>query len=114
MSRKDVFDALVALLRPYAARFSVKADDDSQLYLEEVPASSKPRMFAAVQVKKSYIALHIFPVYMQPRLLDAISPALKGRMQGKSCFNFRSLEETPLKEIAKLLKASEASLKQAP
>jgi hypothetical protein len=33
------------------------------------------------------------PVYVFPGLLTGISPALKKRMQGKSCFNFSPIDE---------------------
>ena len=35
------------------------------------------------------------PVYVFPDLLDGISPELRRRMQGKSCFNFARVD-TPL------------------
>ena len=42
------------------------------------------------------------PVYLYPDLLDGISPALKKRMQGKSCFNFKQVDETLLAELESL------------
>jgi hypothetical protein len=43
---------------------------------------------------------------MYPDLLDAISPELKRRMQGKSCFNFRKFEPDLFKELADLTEKS--------
>lgn len=111
MTRQDVFEHLAALLRPYAKRLSVKVDDETQLYLEESVSTGKPQMFAAVQLKTSYISLHIFPVYCHPELLNDVSAALRARMQGKSCFNFKTIEQAPKAEVAKLLKAAFDSLK---
>jgi hypothetical protein len=37
--------------------------------------------------------------------MNSISPALKKHMQGKSCFNFKAVDETLFKELAKLTKA---------
>jgi hypothetical protein len=51
------------------------------------------------------------PVYVKPELLDGISPELRARMQGKSCFNFKSVEPALFKELAKLTKAGYASYK---
>jgi hypothetical protein len=34
-----------------------------------------------------------------------MSPELKKRMQGKSCFNFKTVDEKLFKELAKLTKA---------
>jgi len=39
------------------------------------------------------------PVYAFPDLLDGISPELKKRMQGKSCFNFTHVDEKLFKEL---------------
>jgi len=46
------------------------------------------------------------PVYMYPELFDTISPELKKRMQGKSCFNFTKVDETLFEELAALCKSS--------
>lgn len=43
------------------------------------------------------------PVYADPTLLDGISPALRKRMQGKNCFNFKSIEPELFKEIGQLI-----------
>jgi hypothetical protein len=45
------------------------------------------------------------PVYGCPELLEDISPELKKRMQGKSCFNFKTVDEKLFKELGKLTKA---------
>ena len=45
------------------------------------------------------------PVYVFPELLETISPELKKRMQGKSCFNFKVVDETLLSELRELTKA---------
>lgn len=41
---------------------------------------------------------------MYPELLNGISPELKKRMQGKSCFNFKKVEPELFKELAELTK----------
>jgi hypothetical protein len=51
-------------------------------------------------------------VYVKPELLDGISPELKARMQGKSCFNFADVDKPLFKELASLTKASFASYKE--
>jgi hypothetical protein len=52
------------------------------------------------------------PVYAKPELLASVSPALKARMQGKSCFNFTVSDTALLKELAALTKAGYASYKE--
>jgi hypothetical protein len=86
----SVFAPLSAVLREHASSFSIRTDEPGHLYVE-LPAATpkgKPGFFGAVQTKKSYVSYHLMPVYEDPGLLDVISPALRGKMQGKSCFNF--------------------------
>ena len=52
------------------------------------------------------------PVYVKPELLDGLSPELKARMQGKSCFNFTVAEKPLLRELAGLTKAAFASYQE--
>ena len=42
------------------------------------------------------------PVYGDPRLLADLSPELRKRMQGKSCFNFTRVDEGLLTELTDL------------
>jgi hypothetical protein len=42
------------------------------------------------------------PVYAFPDLLSDVSPELRRRMQGKSCFNFARVDEPLLRELADL------------
>ncbi len=44
------------------------------------------------------------PVYVNPNLLADISPELKKRMQGKSCFNFKTIDKDQLRELTALAK----------
>lgn len=102
MSHHDqVFAALSAILRRHAQGMSIRTDDPGHLYVELVPAApkAKPRFFGAVQVKNSYVSYHLMPVYEDPGLLDGISPALRKRMQGKSCFNFAALDTALFGEL---------------
>ena len=48
--------------------------------------------FGAVRMGKAYVSYHLMPVYTHPKLAEAVDPALRRRMQGKSCFNFTSLD----------------------
>lgn len=106
MAETDLFHALVALLKPDAAKMHVKAATDTNYYLEETTSSNKPQMFGAVQVKKSYSSFHLFPVYTHPHLLENISPELRKRMQGKSCFNFKTQDDVLFAELEGLIRLS--------
>lgn len=107
----SVFSELSAILRPYADMLDAKRDNSNELYVDtrHMMENKKPLFFGAVQVKKNYVSFHLMPVYMEIALLDAISPALRRQMQGKSCFNFTATDKVLFKELAGLVKAGYAS-----
>lgn len=109
-----VFTELRTILAPYADKLDPKKDDQMELYLDTrcIQKNKKPVFFGAVQAKKSFVSFHLMPVYSQPALLDGVSPALKRRMQGKSCFNFTEIDKPLFDELAVLTKAGFASDQQ--
>jgi hypothetical protein len=110
-SLQTTFQDLRVVMAPYAAKLDIKKDDDAELYVDtrHIQKNKKPLFFGAVQIKKSYVSYHLMPVYLKPELLEGLSPTLKARMQGKSCFNFASTDKALLKELAALTKAGYAS-----
>jgi hypothetical protein len=68
--------------------------------------------FGAVRTGKSYVSYHLMAVYAWPELLESISPELKKRMQGKSCFNFKAVDEQLFKELAALTERGYKRFKQ--
>lgn len=63
--------------------------------------------FGSVRKGKAYVSLHLIPLYMNPPLLSAVSPGLKKKMQGKTCFNFKAAPEPELlKDIEQLVEAA--------
>ena len=64
----------------------------------------RPLFVAAVQTRKNYVSFHLMPVYACPGLLEEMSPALRKRMQGKSCFNFTAIDPVHVNELAVLTK----------
>ena len=103
-----LFEQLKAIYTPYAERLVVTADDAGN-YSLNTPYSAqykKEVFFGAVQIKKNYVGFHLMPVYIYPDLLAGISDELKKRMQGKSCFNFKSSDEHLFSELVDLTTAS--------
>jgi len=109
-----VFNELKSIMAPYAKTLDAKRDDESELYLDtrHIQKNKKALFFGAVQLKKSFVSFHLMPVYVKPELLDGISPELKSRMQGKSCFNFKEVDKPLFKQLAALTKAGLASYKE--
>ncbi len=103
----DVFTRLRALMEPYAPNLETAVDRDDELSLNSghVQANGTPLWFGGVQVKKRYVSYHLMPVYVNPALLDDVSPELKKRMQGKSCFNFTKEDPALFEELAALTRA---------
>ena len=99
-----VFAGLKKILERYADSLFVKFDKPGNYYLESVSASWKGNrlFFGAAQIKKNYVSFYLMAVYAFPELLKGISPELKRRMQGKSCFNFTATEEKLFGELSKL------------
>jgi hypothetical protein len=61
--------------------------------------------FGAVMTGKAYVSYHLMPLYACPELTATISPELKKRMQGKSCFNFREPDSALFAQLGDLTKA---------
>lgn len=68
--------------------------------------------FGAARIGKNYVSYHLMPVYVFPDLLDGISPELKKRMQGKSCFNFTHVDEKLFQELDSLTELGYRRFKQ--
>jgi hypothetical protein len=98
------FEKLKAILKPYEEKLHLVHDTDKSYYLDtNYVMTNKHRLFfAAVRVGKAYVSFHLMPVYACPDLLKELSPELRKRMQGKSCFNFKTVDQKLLKELSKL------------
>jgi len=103
----DVFTRLRSLMDPYARALErvVDRDDEFSVNTTHVMANGRPLWFGGVQVKKRYVSYHLMPVYVNPALLEGISPELKRRMQGKSCFHFTKADPALLAELEALTQA---------
>ena len=103
---EPVFRELKSLLQPYQAHFSVQADQPGTFSLETVSPSfrGRPLFFSSAQIKKNYVSFYLMPVYVFPDLLADLPASLLKRMQGKSCFNFRRLEEVPRADLQDIIR----------
>jgi|SRR6266480_1765680 len=103
----EVFQKLKAILKPHARKLIVVHDTDTNYYLDTKYVMKKNYriFFGAVRIGKAYVSFHLMPVYASPKLLASMSPELKKHMQGKSCFNFKKVDEKLFKELAQLTKA---------
>lgn len=112
-SRGETFAALRAILEPYSKRMIVTADEGCYQLASPTMTDrlGRPLFCASVESNKNYVSFHLMPVYMNPSLRDSLSPGLRKRMQGKSCFNFTTVDPVQLKELAAVTKKGIAGFK---
>lgn len=111
---QTTFKRLKAVLKEYEKRMVLKGNvpDNYCLNTPHTEKYQKELFFGAVQIKKNYVSYHLMPVYMFPELLKDVSQSLKKRMQGKSCFNFKAIDDDLLRELSALTKKSFERLKK--
>ena len=102
-----VFAALKKILTPYEKRLRIVRYKPEFYYLETLLPRYKGKAvcFGAVRLGKTYVSYYLMPVYMNPALEKRISPELKKRMQGKSCFNFTEIHPVLYRELTALTAA---------
>ena len=102
-----VFKALRPVLVKYSRRLFVKTDKPDYYYLETKARSyqGERMFFAGLRVGKSQVSFHLMPVFTYPELLKGLPAGLKQRMQGKSCFNFTTVEPKLIQQLGELVEA---------
>src|SRR5262249_37607451 len=103
----ETFAALRAILQPHAKQMTVTVDKPDHYELASPTMTDRigrPLFCASVQIKMNYVSYHLMPIYGNKALRDSLSPSLRKHMQGKSCFNFTSVEQRQLKELAAITK----------
>ncbi|MFL5685491.1 MAG: hypothetical protein ACJ77D_05500 [Chloroflexota bacterium] len=104
------FGAVHARLReilvPYDGEYAITRDSPEGVTLEVPGLEGKPWGYVAgTRVGKRYVSFYLMPVYASAELSHGISPALAKRRQGKSCFNFTSIDEPLFAELERLAAA---------
>ena len=102
MESDKIFSKLKVILAASEAQLVVVHNKSDNYYLNTPTTDKKSEFFGAVQIKKSYVAYHLMPIYYYPELLDPVSDALKNKMQGKSCFNFKEVNDSLFDELRSL------------
>jgi len=104
----ETFVKLKRVVSAHAGFLDVQTDSATEYVLTGpmMPRWKKELWFGGVKIGKSYVSLHVMPVYMFPDLLETLSPELRSRMQGKSCFNFKRIEPALLAQVESLIATS--------
>ncbi|WP_437929182.1 hypothetical protein WMF37_07890 [Sorangium sp. So ce291] len=100
----STFQALRSILQRHARHLVVVHDTPDNYYLDTRTKgpNGKPLFFGATRAGRAYTSFYLMPVYTNPELLGGMSPELKKRMQGKSCFNFKTNEPALFAELEAL------------
>ena len=103
---QNTFNQLKSILKKFEKNLRIKADSDDNYCLNAGYDEKRKAdiYFGAVQIKKNYVSYHLMPVYVNPKLLEGISPELKKRMQGKSCLNSSENNKEHFEELSILTK----------
>lgn len=112
---RKIFERLKSILKKYENSLKLKTSTEDNYYLDAgyYEKYKQQLFFGAINVKKNYVSFYLMPVYVFPELLKDISPELKKRMQGKSCFNFKQIDDKLFKELEDLTKKSFNEFKKA-
>ena len=98
-----VHDRLRAILAAHADGLATTKDGPEGMTLEVPGLEGKPWGYVAgTRVGKRYVSYYLMPIYASPELNASMTPELRRRMQGKSCFNFTTIDETLLAELEDL------------
>src|SRR2546428_8913440 len=111
----EVFAKLKAIFQPHAKKMDV-AQDTNKYYLlntRHIMKNEQPLCFGGVRLGKAYVSFYLMSLYACPDELKRMSPELKKRMQGKSCFNFKEVDQRLFKELADLTRDGAAKFNDA-
>jgi hypothetical protein len=102
----EVFEQLKSIFKPYAKKMDVSQDTDQCYMLDTryIMKNKQPLCFGGVRLGKNYVSFYLMSVYASPDMLKNMSPELKKRMQGKSCFNFKEVDKKLFGELKALTK----------
>jgi len=101
---KAVARELKAIFKPYLKKLNVVSESETEIYLDTkvIMKNKHPIFFGGVRTGKTYVSFHLMALYCFPELSKAMSPALKKRMQGKSCLNFTTVDKDLFRELKAL------------
>lgn len=102
----EVDRRLRKILEPYRSRLVATKDGPGGMVLEIPGFEGKPWGYVAgVRPGKRYVSFYLMSVHAFPDLRESLSPELQRRMQGKSCFNFSTVDKNLMTELARVTKA---------
>ncbi len=112
---QSIFVRLRKILEPYSKTLAVTQDTPERFCLTGGvhPTHKTPMPVAWVEIAKNYVSFHHMGVYAFPKLREEMSAELQARMQGKSCFNFKTADEKLFAELEFIAAKGFAAFKRA-
>jgi hypothetical protein len=122
--RAPVFRLLTTILRKHARGLSVTANSAGRYCLEGNIGPATLRAWggtvkratipvAWAEIGKSYVSYHLMGVSGTAAPASGMSKELRARMQGKTCFNFKTADDALFEELDRLTAQSLASFRKA-
>lgn len=97
---EPVHDRLKAIFEPYRDRLTVSKDGPDGMYLEMPGQEGNTYGYVGgTRLGKRYVSYYLMGAY-DGELARSMSPELRKRMQGKTCFNFTKVDEALFAELA--------------
>ena len=114
ISLTSSFYALRAILQRHRPWLVVKPDKpgDYQAYGSGALRGKRVH-FARIRIGKRHVSFQLFPLDVERALTRAITPRLRKRMQGTSCFNFEKTDPAELRDLTKLVRLAATSFKKS-
>jgi hypothetical protein len=102
----EVHTALRQVMLDHAPGMTVAKDEPGDFILRASFANpwnpKEPMFFGMVRQGKAYVSCHLMALYMNPVLTAQVPPNLKKRMQGLTCFNFKTVDPGLFAELGAL------------
>ena len=106
---QPIFGKLRAILKRNAPSFRVSEDSPDHYALDATPGPAtlrawggkvkRPRIPVAwVEIRKTYVSYHLMGV-AHPSVRETLSKQLEARLQGKTCFNFKTNDDALFREL---------------
>ena len=90
---------LRTIFEPYRDRLTIAREGPGGIYLELPGYEGKPWGYVGgTRVGKRYVSFYLMGAY-DGGLQASMSPALRKRMQGRTCFNFTHVDEALFAEL---------------
>ena len=91
------------ILEPLRSKLVATRDQPGDLALEIPGLEGKPWGYVAgIRRGKRYVSYYLMPAYADPKVMESMTPELRRRMQGKSCFNFTHVDEPLFVELGRI------------